>query len=130
MSKDLFLAFGHWAVAGDVLNPEKFAHKIVQRLSRKGYEVSQVHPRGGENVYVHLADLPRQPDVLCLVINPKLGAAYIAEAAALGITHIWLQPGADAEEIVEQCRALKLEVVQSCVLVELAEREAADTSKE
>ncbi|MBT9177050.1 MAG: hypothetical protein DDT20_01379 [Firmicutes bacterium] len=130
MSKDLFLGLNHWAVVGDVLNPDKFAYKIVQKLVRKGYEVSRVHPRGGENVYVSLKQLPNKPDVLCLVTNPKLGAEYLAEAASLGITYVWLQPGADTEEIVEQCRALKLQFVQSCVLVELSRREASEASKE
>ncbi len=130
MSKDLLFGLNHWAVAGDVLNPNKFAYKIVQKLLRRGYEVSRVHPRGGENVYVSLKQLPNKPDVLCLVINPKFGAEYLAEAASLGITYIWLQPGADTEEIVEQCRALKLQFVQSCVLVELSLREASETSKE
>lgn len=130
MNKDLFLALNHWAVVGDVLNPEKFAYKIVQKLLRKGYEVSRVHPRGGDGVYVSLKDLPKQPDVLCLVINPKTGLEYVAEAAGLGVTHAWLQPGADAEEVVKHCQELGLQVVQSCVLVELGLREKAEESRE
>lgn len=130
MSKDLFLALNHWAVVGDVLNPEKFAYKIVQKLLRKGYEVSRVHPRGGDGVYVSLKDMPKQPDVLCLVVNPKTGLEYVTEAAGLGVKHAWLQPGADAEDVVKHCQGLGTQVVQSCVLVELGLREKAEESRE
>lgn len=130
MNKDLFLALNHWAVVGDVLNPAKFASKIVQKLLRKGYLVSSVHPKGGADVFVSLKDLPHRPDVLCLVINPKAGLEYVTEAARLGVTHVWLQPGADADEVVKHCQALGLQTVQSCVLVELGLREKAEESRE
>lgn len=129
MSKDQFLALNHWAVVGDVSNPDKFAYKIVQKLSRKGYEVSRVHPRGGDGVYVRLMDLPQKPDVLCLVINPKTGLEYVTEAASLGVTHVWLQPGADTEEVVKHCQDLRLQFVQSCILVEIGLREKAAESR-
>jgi len=130
VNKDLFLALNHWAVVGDVLNHEKFAYKIVQKLVRKGYEVSRVHPRGGDGTYVRLKDLPQKPDVLCLVITPEVGLEYVTEAAGLGVKHAWLQPGADAEEVVRHCQGLGLQVVQSCVLVELGLREKAEESRE
>jgi len=129
MKKDELLALKHWAVVGDVLNPDKFAFKIVQKLLSKGYQVTPVHPGGGDGVYASLASLPSKPDVLCLVINPRAGEQYLAEAAALGIRQAWLQPGADTEAILARCRALGLDFVQACVLVEMRAREAAEAHK-
>ncbi|MBS3872200.1 MAG: CoA-binding protein [Firmicutes bacterium] len=119
MKSDDFLALKNWAVAGDVLNPDKFAHKIAHKLKSRGYHVAPVHPDGGEGVYTDLASLPSKPEVLCLVINPRVGEQYLEQAAAQGITRVWLQPGADTDAILSRSRALGLEIVQACVLVKL-----------
>jgi len=129
MKKDEFLALKSWAVAGDVLNPDKYAYKIVQKLESKGYQVARVNPSGGEGVYTELVALASKPDVLCLVINPRSGEQYLEQAAALGISKVWLQPGADTEAIMARCRALSLDFVQACVLVEMRAREAAETNR-
>jgi len=129
MKKDEFLALKNWAVAGDVLNPDKYAYKIVQKLEGKGYLVARIHPSGGEGVYAELAALATKPDVLCLVINPRAGEQYLEQAAALGIGKVWLQPGADTEAIMARCKTLGLDFVQACVLVEMRAREAAETNR-
>ena len=119
MKKDDFLALKSWAVAGDVLNPDKFAYKVLHKLKSRGYHVAPLHPDGGEGVYTDLASLPAKPLVLCLVINPRAGEQYLEQAAAEGVTRVWLQPGADTEAILSRSRALGLEIVQACVLKEL-----------
>jgi len=118
MEKQALLQKKIWAVVGDVANKEKVAHRIVGVLQEKGYNAYGVHPKGGDGIYPSLTALPIKPDVLCLVINPVAGPSYLREAQALGIQYIWIQPGADPEEILSLCRELKLEYVQACVLVE------------
>jgi len=107
-----------WAVVGDANNPEKPASRVAQRLASMGYEVYQVHPKGGPSTFSSLRTLPHKPDVVCLVINPIAGAVYLQEAHDLGIQHIWIQPGADTPEILARCRELNLDCIQACVLVE------------
>lgn len=119
MSVKTFLAQKKWVVIGDVLNPTKHAFRIWRRLQAADYDVSAVHPLGGEDVYTSLADLEQLPDVICLVINPLASPEYLRQAKELGITSIWIQPGADTPEVLQLCKALCLDYVQACVLVEL-----------
>nr|WP_278469766.1 CoA-binding protein [Veillonella parvula] len=41
------------------------------------------------------------------------------ECKELGISVVWLQPGADKPSVVEKAHALDLHVIQDCVLVQL-----------
>ena len=118
MTKNDMLEYKKWAVVGDVLNEEKYAYRILHRLIDKGYEASVVHPRGGEKVSISLDELPLRPDIVCMVINPATGLAYLREAKELGVIGVWLQPGADTVEITDLCKELGLTYVQACVLVE------------
>lgn len=119
MSKELFLDQKKWAVIGDVLNPTKYASRIWRHLQTAGYDVSAVHPLGGQSVSTSLTSLEQVPEVICLVINPVVAPEYLRQAKDLGITKVWIQPGADTPEILELCKSLGLDFVQACILVEL-----------
>ena len=45
--------------------------------------------------------------------------AALDECKELGISVVWLQPGADKPSVVEKAHALDLHVIQDCVLVQL-----------
>jgi predicted CoA-binding protein len=118
MTKSEMLAHKKWAVVGDVLNTAKYAYRILEKLKSLDYEVHGVHPRGGQGVYTSLKELPAPPDIMCLVINPALGMEFVRQAQEAGVKGVWIQPGADADEIIEYCRELGLCYLQACVLVE------------
>lgn len=118
MDRKEMLAMKNWVVVGDVLNAEKYAYRILNRLKERGYTVQGVHPRGGEGIYASLGEIGSVPDVMCLVINPATGKGFVAEAQQLGMKAAWLQPGADAEEVTTACEAAGLPYVKACVLVE------------
>ena len=74
-----FLDFKNWVVVGDVLNPLKYAFKILNSLKRNEFNVVGVNPatqnKGVENkgVYNSLSDIPYNVEVLDLCINPYKG---------------------------------------------------------
>ncbi|WP_330375503.1 CoA-binding protein [Inediibacterium massiliense] len=117
------LKYKNWAVVGDVLNQRKFAYKIKNRLIDAGYIVSLVNPRESEHKVFHsLQEIKEKVDVIDLCINPKLGIDIVKKAHNLGIDHIFIQPGAESEEILLFCKEHDMKVIQSCVLVELSKR--------
>jgi len=65
--------------------------------------------------------LPEVPEVLDMVVSPKIGKAFIEEAAVLGIKNIWLQPGTCNQEILELIKEKHLVGLQSCVLAALSD---------
>ncbi|MCX7951818.1 MAG: CoA-binding protein [Clostridiales bacterium] len=112
-----------WAVVGSVSNKEKFANKIYNFLKSKGYKVYPVDPSGkeldGQKTFKSLKELPENPDVIDMVINPVKGDMFIEEANELGIKYVWFQPGAESFEIVEKAKDFGMEVVYNkCVMVE------------
>ncbi len=117
------LNYKTWAVVGDVLNETKFAYKIFNRLKQEGYNVFPVNPRSQkEEVYKSLGEIDEKIDVIDLVIHPKVGLNVVKEAKELGIDKIFIQPGAESEEILAYCRDNQLKFFQGCVLVELNKR--------
>lgn len=119
-----FLAEKVWAVVGATNNIDKFGYKIYRALLTAGYEVYPVNPGvseiDGAKCYAKLADLPKQPDAVDIVVPPRVGVAVIEECAALGIKKVWLQPGANSKQVAELARGLGLIVIDSgCVMAEL-----------
>ena len=112
--------FKNWAVVGDVLNENKFAYSIMRKLEHKGYKVFKVNPRSNsEEVYKSLKDIKEKIDVIDLVISPKVGIKVVEEAFEVGIDKIFIQPGAESQEILDFCQEKGLEVYEGCVLAEL-----------
>lgn len=117
------LEFKNWAVVGDVLNEEKYAYKIVNRLNKGNYNVIKINPRSNsEQVYKSLKDTKEKIDVISLVIHPKVGINIIKEAKEMGIDKVLIQPGAESEEILDYCRENKIYATEGCVLVELSKK--------
>ena len=117
-----------WAVVGATDNQEKFGHKIFKLLKAAGYKVFPVNPGVEailkEKCYPSLAALPVKPDAVNFVVPPKVGEPIIAECVALGIKNVWLQPGANGENVVTAAKNAELNVIhRSCILVEVRKQD-------
>ena len=73
--------------------------------------------RYAEGVASSVTDLPGPVDVANVVVSPKIGAAEIAALAARGVRYAFLQPGADAANVVLAARKHGVVVQRGCVLV-------------
>jgi predicted CoA-binding protein len=114
-----------WAVVGATQNCEAFGYKIFKALQNHGYTVYPVSPKydeiDGVKAYKSLKDVPEKVDVVDFVVNPKVGMSVLDEIIELGIENIFLQPGTRGPEIIKKAEENKVNVAQSCVLVELDE---------
>jgi uncharacterized protein len=123
MKEEAMLEKKVWAVIGANDNPDKYGNMIYKKLKAKGYKVYPVSPNyetiDGDTCYPNLKALPEKPEVLDMVVSPKRGYSVIEEAAELGITDIWLQPGTFNNELMELINNKGLNAVQACVLVAL-----------
>lgn len=112
----------NWAVVGANENRDKFGYKIYKFMLRAGYNVYPVNPGLetvlGNKCYKSLKDLPVKPDVVDVVVPPKVGEQIMRDCAEMGIKNVWLQPGADGEQVVRTGKELGLNVIQACILVE------------
>ena len=112
------------AVVGASNNPSKFGNKIVKDLLRRGFEVFPINPREEEieglKSYSSIKDLPVVPDLVDLVVRSAVGIGVIKEAINLGVKNIWVQPGAESEEIETYLEShLEINfVLRSCIMIE------------
>ncbi|KYZ77091.1 CoA-binding protein [Anaerosporomusa subterranea] len=113
-----------WAIVGATDNTEKFGYKIYKCMKTAGYTVYPVNPGvsdiQGVKCYPRLQDLPEQPEVVDVVVPPKVGEQIMKECAEAGIKNVWLQPGANAESVSKLGKQLGLEVIDTgCVMSEI-----------
>lgn len=113
------IKINNWVVIGDVGNESKYAYKILNKFKEKGYIVSGVHPKGGNEIYKSLNEVPYKINAIDLCINSKLGLEYLKEAKNLGIENVLIQPGAESEEILNYCKENNLNAIENCALVQL-----------
>ena len=103
-----------FAVAGDTLNPEKYAYKIKHGLLEHGYTV---HAVGKEAASFN--EIAGEIDIIDLCINPVKGLALIKECTK-PFKCIVIQPGAESEELLAFLDEKNLPYIQGCLLVGLS----------
>ena len=111
------------AIVGASDDRQKFGNKSVRAHLKQGYDVYPVNPRGGEieglKVYARLADIPVALDRVSVYLPPAVGIKVLDEVAAKGCRELWLNPGSDAPEVVNKARALGLDPIVACSIVDL-----------
>ena len=123
MKANEFLDYKNWVVVGDVLNPSKYAYRILNSLKADGFNVVGVNPSAQDGgVYNSLSDVPYKIEVLDLCINPYKGIKILQEASTLKIDKILIQPGAQSSEILTFCKINGLIAIEGCALVELSKK--------
>jgi predicted CoA-binding protein len=99
-----FLALPRYAVVGVSTDHKKFGYIIWRNLQKKGYDVYPVNPRydtiEGERCYRSLAEVADRVDVVDVVVPPQVTEQIVRQCAELGLTRVWLQPGAESEEAI------------------------------
>lgn len=93
------------AVVGATDDPSKYGSVIYRHLKAKGFEVYAVNPNrdtvDGDPAYPTLADLPVRPTVVNFVVPPDQTLRVLEQARDLGLTNVWIQPGAQSAEVHE-----------------------------
>jgi uncharacterized protein len=116
-----------FAVVGASRDPMKYGHKIYKDLRNAGYTVYPVNPSAdeilGDKCYANLESLPETPQVVDLVVPPKVTNEVVKECKKLGINKVWMQPGSESEMALDFCRKNTIDVVYGvCVMVERREK--------
>ena len=113
------------AIIGASNNRTKFGNKAVRAFLRQGYTVFPVNLRETEveglPAYRNVRDVPVRPEMISVYLPPPLVLQVLPEIAARGCDELWLNPGTESEEVVEQARQLGLNVIQACSIVGVGE---------
>jgi predicted CoA-binding protein len=113
------------AVIGASGDRHKFGNKALRAFQRRGYKVIPVNTHEaeveGHRAYRSVLDIPESVDIATVYVPPASGLTVVEELARKGIREVWLNPGADDEEVVARGRALGLHIIQSCSIIAIGE---------
>jgi len=119
---EAFLEQPALAIAGVSRTGRKFGNTVCRVLKEKGYRVYPIHPRvvriEGMTCYPRLADLPEPVGGVVIAVPPWNAIDVIYDAAAAGITRVWLQRGAESLEALNVCDRHGIDVISDeCILM-------------
>ena len=113
------------AVIGASSHRYKFGNKALRAFANQGFTVVAINPNEsaveGYPTYASVLDVPGPIDMATLYVPPEIGVRVIEEIARKGIPEVWLNPGADGENVVSRARALGLNTIQACSIMGIGE---------
>ncbi|MGE5365531.1 MAG: CoA-binding protein [Bacteroidota bacterium] len=110
------------AVVGVSRNKQKFGNAAYAELKKRGYEVYAVHSSGDEipgiQCYPDLKSISDKIDGVLISVSPSKVSDILQEISSLGIKNVWLQKGAESEDVLRSDTALNLHIVSGkCILM-------------
>ena len=109
------------AVIGASSNRQKFGNRAVRAFVRQGYTVIPINPHEREveglTTYASVLDVPGSIDMASFYVPPDIGEQVIGEVAQKGIAEVWLNPGAESDELIARARSLSIKPIVACSIV-------------
>ena len=116
------------AVIGASSNRNKFGNKALRAFERQSYTVFPVNPNEpeieGHKTYASVLDVPGTLDMATVYVPPGAGVKVMEELAKKGVGEVWLNPGADGDEVVARARALGLTTIRACSIIGIGDSPA------
>jgi predicted CoA-binding protein len=109
------------AVIGASNDRGKFGNKALRAFASRGYTVFAINPHEvtieGHRAYPSVLDVAATIDMATVYVQPDVGVQVMEELAAKGVPEVWLNPGADAPEVVARAAELGLKTIQACSII-------------
>src|SRR5262245_9978239 len=109
------------AIIGASNDRNKYGNKAVRAFLQQGYKVYPVNLKETEieglPVFRTIGDVPERPDRVSVYVPPAVLLGFLPEIAAKGCDELWLNPGAESNEVIAEAERLGLNVIQACSIV-------------
>jgi predicted CoA-binding protein len=113
------------AVIGASNDRRKFGNRAVRAFMSQGYTVVPINPHEHEieglKTYASVLDVPGDIDMASFYVRPEIGMEVIAEVARRGIPEVWLNPGAESDELIARARGLSIQPIVACSIVAIGQ---------
>lgn len=113
------------AVIGASSNPRKFGNRAVRAFLRQGHTVVPINPNvtkvEGLKTYASVLEVPEVIDMATFYVPPDVGKKVMPEVARKKIPEVWLNPGAESEELIQLARSLEIEPIVACSIIAIGE---------
>lgn len=113
------------AVIGASSNRYKYGNKALRAFVAQGFNVLAINPNEEEveglKTYASVVDVPGAIDMATVYVPGHIGVRVMDDIARKGIPEVWLNPGADDDEVVARARALGVKVIQACSIMAIGD---------
>ena len=114
------------AVIGASNVREKYGNKAVRAYLRQGWTVYPVNPNEREveglKAYPSITDIPGPVDRATLYLPPQIGLGVLDSIKAKGVEELYVNPGAESDELLARAEAMGLNTIWACSIVDIGER--------
>ncbi|KAJ2400001.1 hypothetical protein GGI23_002311 [Coemansia sp. RSA 2559] len=124
MSGTAFFSSKAFAVVGASADRSKYGNKVLQWYIDNKLPVTPINPKVDEieglKCSKSLSDIPVSELSVSVITPPQVSRHVLEEAAALGIRHMWFQPGSEPPEFKELANKHGIQAIGDgpCILVE------------
>lgn len=109
------------AVIGASNDRTKYGNKAVRAYLRNGFKVYPVNPKEetveGLKAYGSILDIQGEVDRATLYVPPEVGLRIIEEIAQKGVKELYINPGAESDELLDRARMLNLKPILACSIL-------------
>ena len=109
------------AVIGASNDRTKYGNKAVRAYLLNGFKVYPVNPKEetieGLKAYKSILEIQGEIDRVTLYVPPKVGLNILEEIAEKGVKEVYINPGAESDELVDKSRNLGLDPILACSIL-------------
>ena len=109
------------AVIGASNDRAKYGNKAVRAYTLSGFKVYPVNPKEETieslKAYKSILDIQEEIDRATLYVPPEVGLKVIEEIAQKGVKELYINPGAESDELADRARKLGLNPVLACSIL-------------
>ena len=109
------------AVVGASSDRRKFGNKALRAFQAQGYKVIPINPNEQEveglRTFPSVLDVPETIDMATVYVQPEVVVQLLDDFEKKQIPEIWVNPGADTDEVMAEARRRHLNVIFACSIV-------------
>ncbi|MFA5188546.1 MAG: CoA-binding protein [Patescibacteria group bacterium] len=112
-----------YAIVGATANKNKYGHKVLVDLKKKGFKVLPVNPKyeeiAGLVCYPDLISIEERPDVVVMVLGEENAKKIMKDSIDLNLNRIWFQPGSEYPPAVQMAQSAGFKIIiGECLMAE------------
>jgi predicted CoA-binding protein len=109
------------AVVGASSDRNKFGNKALRAYRDEGYTVIPINPNEQEveglKTFPSVLDVPGPIDMATVYVQPDVAMRLLDEFEQKGIPEVWINPGAETDEMIDTARKRKTKVIFACSIM-------------
>jgi len=109
------------AIIGASNDRRKFGNRALRAFREQGNTVVPINPHESEveglKAYRSVLDVPGPIDMASFYVPPEIGEQVIDDIAKKKIVEVWLNPGAESENLIRRAESLHLKPIVACSII-------------